>query len=165
MSLATCVIRRMTLPDVRQVHEIEEQAFSKPWSFESFLAELESNRCARYLVAERKGEIVAYAGAWLVLEEGHITNVAVRACERGKGIGKAIVKALMQYAANLGIRYMTLEVRKSNVAAQSLYRSLGFLEVGLRKRYYEDNDEDALLMVCQEMPEPAKNFAEQPVSD
>ena len=154
------IIRRMTLPDLRQVHVLEENIFFPPWSMESFLNEMEKNHCARYFVAERQGDILAYAGAWLIFEEVHITNVAVRANERGQGIGKAIIRALMQYAANLGVQYMTLEVRKSNVAAQNLYRSIGFLNIGVRKGYYEDNGEDALLMVCQEMPSVEEDFSD-----
>jgi ribosomal-protein-alanine N-acetyltransferase len=154
------LIRRMTAADVDQVHALETATFPDPWSRDSFREEMEQNRCARYLVAERDGMIVAYAGAWMILEEGHITNVAVAASERGKGLGKAITAALMQYAANLGVQYMTLEVRKSNLVAQGLYQGLGFAALGVRKRYYENNGEDALLMVCQEMPEVQEEFEE-----
>lgn len=153
-------IRRMITEDVDQVHALEAATFSTPWSRESFWEEMEQNKCARYLVAELEGEIVAYAGAWMIFEEGHITNVAVAQSHRGKGLGKAITQALMQYAANLGVQYMTLEVRKSNLAAQGLYQSLGFLALGVRKRYYEDNGEDALLMVCQHMPPVREDFEE-----
>ena len=76
------------------------------------------------------------------------------------GIGKVITRSLMQYSANMGVQYMTLEVRKSNLIAQKLYRSLGFFEMGVRKRYYEDNGEDALLMLCQDMPAAEEGFAE-----
>lgn len=154
------IIRRMTAADVDQVHALEAATFVDPWSRESFQDEMEKNCCARYLVAERDGIILAYAGAWMILEEGHITNVAVTPSERGKGLGKAITAALMQYAANLGVQYMTLEVRKSNLVAQSLYQSLGFQTLGVRKRYYENNGEDALLMVCQQMPSVQEDFEE-----
>lgn len=153
-------IRRMTVADVEQVYEIEAATFAEAWSKQSFVDEMEKNKSARYLVAEYCGRILAYAGAWLIFEEGHITNIAVRAEERGKGIGKAVTLALLQYAANLGVQYMTLEVRKSNLTAQKLYRGIGFLELGVRKRYYEDNGEDALLMVCQQMPEVQEDFEE-----
>lgn len=156
-------IRRMTLADVPQVHAIEMATFPMPWSEQSFVDEMTKNVCARYLVAEEDGQILAFAGAWMILEEGHITNIAVQKEHRGRGIGKAITSALVQYAANLGVQYMTLEVRRSNLVAQSLYRSLNFLELGYRKRYYEDNGEDALLMVCQNMPEPEEYFEDIPV--
>ena len=80
---------------------------------------------------------------------------------RGEGIGEALMRALMQYAANMGVQYMTLEVRKTNLIAQALYRKLHFIQLGVRKRYYEDNGEDALLYVCQEMPEAKENFTEE----
>ena len=155
------VIRRMCLADVPQVHAIESATFAEAWSQESFVHEMTDNPCARYLVAENEGELLAYGGAWLVFEEGHITNIAVKESARGKGIGKKLTRSLMQYAANLGVQYMTLEVRRSNVIAQGMYKSLGFIELGVRKRYYENNGEDALLMVCQEMPPVEEDFSEE----
>lgn len=154
------IIRRMTAEDIEQVYQIELATFTPPWSRESFHEEMERNKCARYLVAEADGHIIAYAGAWCIFEEGHITNVAVDKAYRGQGVGRRITAALMQYAANLGVQYMTLEVRRGNLTAQALYKSLGFEELGVRKRYYEDNGEDALLMVCQHMPEVQEDFEE-----
>ena len=107
------------------------------------------------------GKVLGYAGAWLILDEGHIPNVAVTKERRGEGIGRGLMKALMQYAANMGVQYMTLEVRKSNLTAQKLYHSLGFIDLGVRKRYYEDNGEDALIMVCDHMPEVDPDFTEE----
>lgn len=161
MSGEAYVIRRMERRDVPQVYALECATFVDPWSEQSFMDEMERNKCARYLVAEAGDEIVAYAGAWIILEEGHITNIAVKEKWRGQGIGQAVTAALKQYAANLGARYLTLEVRKSNLIAQSMYKGLGFLELGVRKRYYEDNGEDALLMVCQDMPEAQEDFKEE----
>lgn len=152
--------RRMTLEDVDAVYAIEQATFSTPWSRQSFVDEMTTNKCARYVVAEENGRVIAYAGAWLVFEEGHITNIAVQAEERGRGVGTAVTRALMQYAANMGVQYLTLEVRKSNLAARKMYKSLGFLELGVRKRYYEDNGEDAYLMVCQDMPPVQEEFEE-----
>jgi len=154
------ICRRMTLEDVPQVHEIELKTFHTPWSYQSFVDEMTTNKCARYIVAEEDGKILGYGGAWLIFEEGHITNIAVDEAARGRGIGKAVTHALMQYAANLGVQYMTLEVRKSNLVAQNLYKQLGFIELGVRKRYYEDNGEDAYLYVCQNMPEVDPDFEE-----
>ena len=147
----SAVCRRMTLADVPQVHAIEERTFATPWSYQSFVDEMTTNKCARYIVAEEDGRVIAYAGAWLIFEEGHITNIAVDEPYRGRGVGTEVTRALMQYAANLGVQYLTLEVRRSNLVAQKMYQSLGFLKLGLRKRYYEDNGEDADLMVCQDM--------------
>ncbi|MBR4069290.1 MAG: ribosomal protein S18-alanine N-acetyltransferase [Clostridia bacterium] len=157
------IVRRMTLADVPQVHAIETATFPTPWSEQSFIDEMTKNVCARYMVAEEDGQVIAFAGAWMILDEGHITNIAVSAPHRGKGVGKAVTDALKQYAANLGVQYMTLEVRRSNLVAQNMYRKLGFIELGYRKRYYEDNGEDALLMVCQDMPEPQEDFDDIPV--
>ena len=155
-------IRRMTLADVPAVHAIEVATFAMPWSLESLQNEMERNACARYLIAEdESGALIAYAGAWIVFDEAHVTNVAVAQAMRGRGIGRAILAALMQYAANMGVQYMTLEVRKTNLIAQALYRKLHFIQLGVRKRYYEDNGEDALLYVCQEMPEAKENFTEE----
>lgn len=154
------ICRRMTLEDVPQVHAIELKTFHTPWSYQSFVDEMTTNKCARYIVAEEDGKILAFGGAWLIFEEGHITNIAVDESARGRGIGKAVTQALMQYAANLGVQYMTLEVRKSNLVAQNLYKQLGFIELGVRKRYYEDNGEDAYLYVCQNMPEVDPDFEE-----
>lgn len=152
----------MTVSDVSQVHAIEADTFAIPWSRQSFVEEMERNACARYLVAEdERGDIIAYGGAWIILDEGHVTNVAVARTHRGKGIGRALMLALMQYAANLGAAYLTLEVRRSNAVAQRLYRSLGFVELGVRKHYYEDNGEDALLLVCDRLPPAEEDFSEE----
>ena len=144
----------MTLQDVDAVWEIEKQSFAIPWSRDAFVTEVTENKCARYLVVREDGVPVAYAGMWLVLDEAHVTNIAVRSDMRGRGLGEAVARALMQLAADTGIRYMTLEVRRTNLVAQSLYKKLGFVEVGFRKRYYADNNEDALVMVCEDLPEP-----------
>ena len=154
------VIRFMRLKDVDAVAAIEEATFARPWSRESFRQEMERNKAARYLVAEKDGRIVGYAGAWIILDESHITNIAVAEPERGQGIGRMLTEALMQYISNLGAAYATLEVRVSNERAQNLYRSLGFVSVGKRKRYYEDNGEDAFLMVCEHMPDVEEDFTE-----
>ena len=155
--------RRMTLEDVPQVHEIELKTFHTPWTYQSFVDEMTTNKCARYIVAEEDGKVLGYAGAWLIFDEGHITNIAVDEAHRGRGIGTGVTRALMQYAANLGVQYMTLEVRKSNLVAQSLYKKMGFIELGVRKRYYEDNGEDAYLYVCDHMPEIEEDFEEPEV--
>ena len=155
------LIRRMTLSDVDAVYEIERATFLTPWSRRDFEHEMTQNVCARYLVAEKDGAVVAFAGAHIILDEGHITNIAVSAPERGLGIGRKITWALLQYASNLGASYLTLEVRENNEPAKSLYRSLGFVRVGIRKKYYEDTGEDAWIMVCDRLP-PAQEGFEEP---
>lgn len=154
-------IRRMTVADIPAVHQIEADTFAMPWSERSFHQELETNPCARYLVAARDGKILGYAGAWIVLDEGHVTNIAVAKEERGAGIGRLLTESLLQYAANLGASYLTLEVRKSNEIAQNLYKSLGFVKVSVRPKYYEDNGEDGWLMVCDHLPKAQEDFTEE----
>ena len=162
MSGESIEIRRMQPEDIDAVTAIENATFARPWSRESFRQELERNVAARYLVAETHGQVVGYAGAWIIMDESHITNIAVAEAFRGRGIGKQLTQALLQYLSNLGACYATLEVRVSNERAQNMYRSLGFVSVGKRKRYYEDNQEDAFLMVCEHMPEVEEDFSEKP---
>lgn len=150
-------IRPMELSDLDRIEEIERLSFAMPWSPASFQRELTENPAARYLVLTEADAVVAYAGMWLVLDEGHVTNIAVHPDHRGKGYGKRITAALIQLAANLGMAWMTLEVRRSNAVAQSLYHRLGFIDVGYRKRYYEDNREDALVMALERLPEPTEH--------
>lgn len=157
-----CVIRPMCLKDVDAVAAIERAVFAHPWSRDSFRQEKTRNAAARYLVAEERGEIIGYAGAWVILDESHITNIAVREDCRGRGIGRKLTETLLRTLSSLGAAYATLEVRESNLRAQQLYKSLGFVSVGRRKRYYEDNNEDAFLMVCQSMPEADPDYEEPP---
>ena len=157
-------IRRMETRDVPAVAAIEKETFARPWSEDSFRREMETNAVARYLVAEKAGRVIGYAGAWVVLDECHITNIAVAADERGRGTGKRLLEALMQYVSNLGAAWADLEVRVSNTTAQHLYSRAGFVSIGKRKRYYEDNGEDAFLMVCEQMPPVDPDFSEPPRS-
>ena len=156
------VIRLMRLKDVDAVEAIERATFARPWSRDSFRQELTRNVAARYLVAEENGEVLGYAGAWIILDESHITNIAVREDARGRGLGRRLTAELLQVLSNLGAGYATLEVRVSNERAQNLYKSLGFISVGKRKRYYEDNNEDAFLMVCEHLPEADPDYSEPP---
>ncbi|MBE5809056.1 MAG: ribosomal-protein-alanine N-acetyltransferase [Clostridiales bacterium] len=142
----------MTVEDVDQVAQIESTCFPRPWSRKSFLDEVTTNEAARYLVVREDGDVVAYAGVWLVIDEGHITNIAVRPDRQGMGYGEMVTRALIQMAADCGMVWMTLEVRRSNERAQALYHKLGFIDVGYRKRYYE-NTEDALIMALEHMPQ------------
>ncbi|WP_434564530.1 ribosomal protein S18-alanine N-acetyltransferase [Thermoanaerobacterium thermosaccharolyticum] len=139
-------IRPMTKSDIDDVIEIESLSFSVPWSKESFTMEVTMNKCAHYIVAEADEKIAGYGGFWVVIDEGHITNIAVHPDFRGKGVGSAIVEGLIDLAKKKGITSMTLEVRASNLIAQSLYKKYGFKPVGRRRGYYQDNNEDAIIM-------------------
>ena len=142
----------MTLDDVEAVHAIEVACFKTPWSRDSFYREVTENECARYVVLREDGVAMAYAGVWFVLDEGHITNIAVHPDRRGIGYGERVTRAMIQLAADSGMNWMTLEVRRSNTPAINLYHKLGFIDVGYRKRYYE-NTEDALIMALEHLPE------------
>ena len=145
--MAEPFIRPIRDEDVRQIHEIETLCFAMPWSEESILHDVRENVVARWLVLDDgTGSVLAYAGMWFVLDEAHVCNVAVHPDHRRKGYGKRIFTALCDMAKANSMALMTLEVRRSNLPAQALYHECGFLDVGYRKRYYEDNKEDALIM-------------------
>lgn len=156
------IIRRMGAGDAEAVAAIEAATFARPWSVDAFRKEMTENPVARYLVAERDGRVIGYAGAWIVLDESHVTNVAVEEAERGRGIGTALMEKLLWYLSNLGAGYATLEVRAGNARAQAVYKKLGFIRVSIRKKYYEDNGEDAWLMVCDRLPPAEEDFTEWP---
>jgi len=143
----------MSLNDIDQVLRIEHLSFSIPWSRHAFVDELLRNDQARYVVVrDSSGVVLGYGGMWLVLDEAHVTNVAVHPEYRRRGIARAVMKALMKTAVCLGAKRMTLETRLSNLPAQELYRSFGFVASGVRPRYYIDDHEDALVMWLEDMP-------------
>ncbi len=140
------IIRKMEEKDLDRIMEIEKDAFTTPWPKESFLLEITKNQLARYIVAEIDNMVVGYGGIWLILDEGHITNIAVESKYRKMGVGKAIVEGLIYLCTKQGIKAMTLEVRESNISAQNLYKKYGFVESGVRPKYYADDNEDAIIM-------------------
>ncbi len=139
-------VREMTLDDLDAVMEIEKICFTTPWAKESFEREIRDNQLAKYLVIEYNGKIVGYGGMWTIIDEGHITNIAIHKEFRNKKLGSFLVQAMIEYAENLGIYRMTLEVRESNTPAQGLYSKFGFVSCGKRPKYYQDNNEDAIIM-------------------
>lgn len=139
------IIEPMALSDIDGVFEVEKSCFEDYWSKDSFKKEL-SNDVARYIVAKLGGKIVGYVGIWLIVDEGHITNVAVHKDYRGQKIGDKLIKSLVELCRKNSILAMTLEVRSSNTIAQNLYKKYGFKMVGVRKEYYSDNKEDAIIM-------------------
>lgn len=140
------IFRDMEPEDIAQVVAIEEISFAIPWTFETFEREMTTNEYARYTVMEKDGAIIGYCGMWLILDESHITNIAILPEYRGRKLGEALLHEVIEKAKKLGAHSMTLEVRVSNEIAQKLYRKFGFLNGGIRKRYYTDNYEDALVM-------------------
>lgn len=140
------ITRSMEESDLDQIMIIEGESFTTPWSKESFILEITDNKLAKYIIAELDGKVVGYGGIWLILDEGHITNIAVGRDYRGKGVGNKVMEALINYCKEKEIRNMTLEVRESNIIAQNLYKKYGFLEYGIRPNYYSDDHEDAVIM-------------------
>ncbi|ULT57297.1 ribosomal protein S18-alanine N-acetyltransferase [Neobacillus drentensis] len=140
------VFRFMREEDIDQVLEVEHASFTTPWSREAFFNEIHNNKFAVYIVLEENEKIVGYCGTWVVIDEAHVTNIAIRPEYRGKKLGEALLSKLISTTREMGVRSMTLEVRVTNHVAQSLYRKFGFQNGGIRKNYYSDNQEDALIM-------------------
>ena len=132
-----------------------------PWSEESILHDVKENVVARWIVLDDgAGRVLAYAGMWLVLDEAQICNIAVHPDVRRMGYGRKIMEALIALARENLMTLLTLEVRRSNLPAQNLYHACGFMDVGYRKRYYEDNNEDALLMFLELHDKPEEQEGE-----
>ncbi len=131
--------------DVVSVRRIEGSSFATTWPDEAFLNELKTNRSAHYLVARQGEEVLGYAGVWLVLDEAHITAIAVDPARRGGGLGKRLLYHLLLSCQGLGARWATLEVRVDNEVALKMYRRFGFARIGVRKGYYESGH-DAVIM-------------------
>ena len=138
----------MTADDIDGVCEVENNSFAIPWSKKSFMDELE-NLLAIYFIAEYDGKVAGYCGMWDVSGEGDITNIAVLPEFRGKGIGRALLYNMFCEAKKRDLSRITLEVRQSNSVAINLYTSFGFREIGMRKNYYADNGENAIIMSAE----------------
>ena len=130
---------------IDDIISIEKLSFPTPWPRISFLSELQ-NELAFYIVALKEKKVIGYAGMWLILNEAHVTNLAVHPDYRGLGIGRTLMQELTFRAAFLGATRLTLEVRVSNKTALGLYLGLGFQQKGRRRGYYTDTKEDALIM-------------------
>lgn len=156
MTIANPVaVRPMRMSDIPAVHEIERTSFNEPWPEHALRQELTGNRLARYLVAERDGRIVGYAGVWMMVDDAHITTFGVHPDERRRGVGLRILLAVADLAIDLGAGRLTLEVRPSNEPARRLYTRFGFIVAGRRPRYYTDDGEDALIMTTPELRGPS----------
>jgi ribosomal-protein-alanine N-acetyltransferase len=149
--MTNLIVREMTQADIPQVAALERDAFAGEGITTPFAREL-ANKLATYLVACCEKDIVGYAGLWFIVDEAHLTSIAVREEQRRRGIGEQLLKASLQLAAARQAAMMTLEVRASNQAAQALYEKYGFKTVGVRRGYYTDNHEDAYLMTVDFSP-------------
>ncbi|MBI4639722.1 MAG: ribosomal protein S18-alanine N-acetyltransferase [Candidatus Tectomicrobia bacterium] len=144
-------IEKMVEADLDEVVVIEKQSYASPWPRALFLSELRDVNSAHLLVARpvHRGtpdHVLGYICFWVVVDEAHIVNVAVHPLYRRQGIGEKLMRETLQYAREVGCLRATLEVRVSNHGAQRLYEKLGFIPVAIRKRYYSDNGEDAIVM-------------------
>jgi ribosomal-protein-alanine N-acetyltransferase len=142
-------IRPMTIADLSAVQAIERASFTTPWPPQAYRQELESNRLATYLVATIGEDVVAYGGVWLMVDEAHVTTFAVHPRYRRRRIGERLLLSLLDVSVARRAREATLEVRLSNLGARRLYEKYGFRPVGIRPRYYSDNQEDALIMTTE----------------
>lgn len=148
------VMRKMTVDDLATVMEIDRLSFSTPWSERSFRSELNNNPAACLRVAEvqmKAPRIVGFVGIWMLVDEAHISTLAVHPDLRGQGIGGVLLRDAIEQAVGLHASLVTLEVRQSNQNAIHLYRKHGFETVGRRVRYYRDNQEDAILMTLTDL--------------
>jgi ribosomal-protein-alanine N-acetyltransferase len=148
------VIGPMRLDDLPAIHAIEQASFTSPWPPHAYQSELESNRLAHYLVARVGDTVAGYGGMWLMVDEAHITTFAVHPAWRRQKIGERLLVAFLDIAMDRGAHEATLEVRLSNLPARKLYEKYGFRPVGLRPRYYSDDNEDALIMTTESLDTP-----------
>ncbi|MCE5286443.1 MAG: ribosomal protein S18-alanine N-acetyltransferase [Pelosinus sp.] len=144
------LFRRMMSLDIEGVLAVEVASFTTPWSREAFEAEIHDNELTYYLVVidTEKKQVIGYAGMWIIVDEAHVTNIAILPDYQGQGLGEKLLKSLMAKAKERGANSMTLEVRRSNSAARGLYAKLGFTQRGVRPGYYTETHEDALIMWC-----------------
>lgn len=144
--MAELVIRQMEEADIDQVIDVEMKTFAAPWTRDIFLQEIGQNQFAHYFVVLIDKYIVGYAGMWIVADEVQITNIAILPAYHGNRLGQKLFHYILCQALRLGGCHLSLEVRSSNIVAQRLYRKFGLVPGGIRKNYYTDNQEDAIVM-------------------
>src|SRR5258708_7313167 len=140
------IFRPMLEIDLGSVVEIEKASMPSPWSRELFEEELK-REAADYFVVEEEGKVAGYMGYWVAPQEAHIINLAIAAPFRNRGLGNQMVEACLEHARQRGAELATLEVRESNESAKRLYEKCGFKVIAIRKKYYSDNQEDAIVMI------------------
>ena len=144
-------IRKMTLEDIPAIVALDQVSFSLPWPERSFRFELTDNAASRSWVAEVEGRVVGMIVGWMLVDELHIATIATHPDYRRQGIGSKLLLHTLLKAMDEGAQSSFLEVRESNLAAQEMYRKFGYEMVGRRRRYYRDNDEDAILMILKSL--------------
>ena len=143
------IVRPLGEEDVDAAATIETLCFTDPWSRDSLYWDITDNPAALYLGAYVEGKMIGFGGVWCVLDESFISTICIVPSARRMGAGSFLLESLMHAARAMGARDMTLEVRVSNAVAQRMYQNHGFTSVGLRKKYYSDNGEDAYIMWCR----------------
>jgi len=137
----------MSAKDIEPIMEIESVIFGEyHWTPQSFISEIENDLGNYYVAEDNSGKIIGYCGFWLIFDEAHVTTIAVRPELRNRGLGEYLLQKMIEAGYAKNAKWFTLEVRASNIPAQKLYYKYGFKSIGLRKKYYQDNDEDALIM-------------------
>ncbi|GAB3047027.1 ribosomal protein S18-alanine N-acetyltransferase [Virgibacillus ainsalahensis] len=144
--MAELMLRKMMTDDVDQVMEVERASFTIPWTTDIFYQELVDNMHAHYFVMELDNKIIGYAGTWIIIDDAQITNIAVMPEFRGQKLGERLFQYTIQQAVMMGVSRLSLEVRKSNIVAQKMYQKFGLVPGGIRKNYYVDDQEDAIVM-------------------
>ena len=137
------IVREMTYNDIASVADVDRAAFSDAWKDDSFADELKKDY-SHYFVAETDGEIMSYAGIWCIYETAELIRIATTPKHQQKGVAKELMQTILECAKSCGCERMMLEVRKSNIPAQRLYKKFGFNEISIRKGYY--SGEDAVIM-------------------
>lgn len=144
--MADLTIRKMVLDDIKDVMRVDQVSFSNPWTEDIFQLEIEKNDHAHYYVMTLENKIIGYAGMWVVIDDAQITNIAILPEFRGFQLGEKLFNFLCKQAIVMGVTRLSLEVRASNTIAQKMYRKFGLVPGGVRKNYYTDNREDAIVM-------------------
>ncbi len=152
-------IRPLTETDAQKAYALLKASFSMPGEYEDTVNNL-SNPLTRAIGMFEGDQLIGYGAFWLLMEEAHVTHVAIDPSLRGQGFGREIMKKLIQHASDCGARFMELECRRGNTVALSMYHKLGFLRVGFKKNYYPDTNEDAVVLALISLPQP--NFENDP---
>lgn len=144
--MAELLIRKMELNDIKDVMKVDQASFTNPWTEDIFHLEIGKNDHAHYFILKLENKIIGYIGMWVVIDDAQITNIAILPEFRGYKFGEKLFEFACQQAIQMGVKRLSLEVRASNIAAQKMYRKFGLVPGGVRKNYYTDNREDAIVM-------------------
>ncbi|HSK88940.1 MAG TPA: ribosomal protein S18-alanine N-acetyltransferase [Anaerolineales bacterium] len=154
-------IRKMTLEDIPAIIDLDQKSFSLPWPERSFRFEVTDNPASRCWVAELDGKVVGMIVVWLLVDEAHVATLATHPDFRRQGVAKRLLSHALLHLIEEGAQSSFLEVRESNLAAREMYRKFGYEEAGRRRRYYRDNDEDAILMNLNSLKAERLSFGDE----